>query len=88
MGRRRLNTATGFAPSTVSLILLAALTLPFLSACSMRSAQPLDNRLTAPCERPVLAGETNRDVWALAVEQAYALGECDGRIRAIRELTR
>lgn len=71
-----------------SLILLAVLMFAFLSGCSMRSVAPLDNRLTAPCERPQLMGETNRDVWALAIEQAYALGECDGRMGAIRGLGR
>ena len=71
-----------------SLILVAVLIFGFLTGCSMRFAAPLDNRLTAPCERPQLLGETNRDVWALALEQAYALGECDGRMGAIRELTR
>ena len=81
---------TGIASALfmASLILLAVLMFVFLTGCSVRSGVPLDNRLTAPCERPHLMGETNRDVWALAIEQAYALGECDGRMGAIRELTR
>ena len=84
----RSNTGTASARYTVSLILLAALTLPFLSGCSMRSAMPLDERLTVPCERPQLQGETNRDVWALAIEQAYSLGDCAARMDAIRVLSR
>jgi hypothetical protein len=54
----------------------------------MRSTTPLDERLTVPCARPQLQGETNRDVWALAIEQAYSLGDCAARMDAIRGLGR
>jgi hypothetical protein len=50
--------------------------------------QPVDPRLVAPCDRPQLSGDTNRDVWQLAIEQAYALGECDGRMGALRGLAK
>ena len=80
-------TAIGSALFIASLILAAALLFGFLTGCSMRSATVLDPRLTAPCERPALLGPTNRDIWVLAIEQAYALGECDGRMGALRELS-
>jgi hypothetical protein len=48
----------------------------------------MDSRLTAPCERPELQGNTNRDVWRLAVEQQEALMDCADRIDVIRKLTR
>lgn len=73
----------------VSLILLAALILLSLQGCSTRSGVfVMDSRLTAPCDRPVLQGSTNRDVWRLAVEQQEALTDCADRIDAIRSLTR
>jgi hypothetical protein len=48
----------------------------------------MDSRLTAPCERPELMGNTNRDVWRLAVELQEALTDCADRVDAIRGLTR
>ena len=70
-------------------ILLLAMSLLFLTACSTRSATlVLDPRLTAPCERPELMGPTNRDVWVWAGEQQMSIRDCADRIDAIRGLTR
>lgn len=70
-------------------LLTIALTFPLLTACSTPSGfAVIDPRLTAPVERPVLQGETNRDIWRLALDQAEAIEDCADRIDAIRSLTR
>ena len=63
------------------------LSLPGCSTPSVRVAV-MDSRLTAPCERPQLQGDTCRDVIRLAIEQDEALTDCADRIDAIRKLTR
>ena len=71
-------------------ILAGALMLMSLTACATPLPRVLvvDSRLTAPCERPVLGGATNRDVWVLAIEQAEALDDCSERMDVLRRLTR
>lgn len=83
-GSRRSASAFG---TSIALSMIA-LTLLSLTACSVRSVAVMDSRLTAPCDRPTLQGNTNRDVWRLAIEQDEALTDCADRIDAIRELTR
>lgn len=56
--------------------------------CGCSHIAPLDPRLTADCERPVLDGETWRDVGMLAIEQDAALQKCTDRMRAIREVAK
>ena len=80
--------STGIASGMWIASLTIALTFLFLAGCSPRSVVVMDSRLTAPCERPELQGNTNRDVWRLAVEQQEALMDCADRIDAIRKLTR
>jgi len=48
----------------------------------------IDPRLTAPCDRPELRGDTYRDGILLAVERGEALTDCADRIDAIRSETR
>jgi hypothetical protein len=71
-------------------ILLAVLMFLSLPGCSTPSVRVavMDSRLTAPCERPALQGDTCRDVIRLAIEQDEALTDCADRINAIRNLTR
>lgn len=67
--------------------MIPAVLMPlFLSGCFNSYSVKIDKRLTVPCERPVLNGNTIRDGWALAVEQQSALIECDTRMRIIREM--
>lgn len=58
--------------------------LPFLTACSEKYVAKIDPRLTVPCGKPELVGDTNRDVWALAIEQAASIDECNARLKIIR----
>jgi len=48
----------------------------------------IDPRLTAPVVQPELRGNTNRDVWVLAVEQQEVIEDCAERMEAIRGLSR
>ena len=65
------------------------LTSAYLMACSTPSAVVvIDPRLTAPCDRPELRGDTYRDGIVLAVERGEALTDCADRVDAIRGLTR
>jgi len=72
----------------VSLILAAVLMFAFLTGCSARSVTLIDPRLTAPVERPILLGPTNRDIWVYALQQQQAIEEYEERMQLIRELSR
>lgn len=72
----------------VSLILAAVILFALLSGCSNRSVIQIDPRLTAPVERPVLLGPTNRDIWVYALQQQQAIEEYEERMRLLRELSR
>ena len=86
-GRRpakRSGTWTALLILTTSLIAMSSMT-----GCTGRSGGVvIDPRLTAPCEIPQLQGETNRDVWVLAVEQKAELEAVCRRMDVIRGLTR
>lgn len=84
-----LCTGTGSAWSSEKPILLAVLMSASLIGCATPwGAAVIDPRLTAPVVQPELQGETNRDVWVLAVEQQQAIAECAERMQLIRELSR
>ena len=84
-----LCTGTGSAWSSEKPILLAVLLSASLIGCGTPSGGVvIDPRLTAPCEIPELRGDTNRDVWVLAVEQKAELEAVCRRMDAVRGLTR
>ena len=83
------STGTGSAWSSEKPILLAVLMSASLIGCGTPSGGVvIDPRLTAPCEIPELRGDTNRDVWVLAVEQKAELEAVCRRMDVIRGLTR
>lgn len=72
----------------IVLLMIVLMSVSLMGCTSPSHVKVLDSRLTAPIERPVLQGDTNRDVWRLAIEQAEVIDECAERINAIRELSR
>ena len=83
------STGTGSAWSSEKPILLAVLMSASLIGCGTPSGGVvIDPRLTAPCEIPQLQGDTNRDVWVLAVEQQEVIADCAARMEVIRGLGR
>jgi hypothetical protein len=85
----RLWSASAYVMWIALWMLLAVLMFLSLPGCSTPSVVAvMDSRLTAPCDRPALQGDTCRDVIRLAIEQDEALTDCADRIDAIRQLTR
>ena len=84
-----LCTGTGSAWSSEKPILLAVLMSASLIGCATPSGGVvIDPRLTAPVVQPELRGDTNRDVWVLAVEQQEVIADCAARMEVIRGLGR
>ena len=75
-----------FSQSSRRMILLAALMLPYLTACCARSGA-IDGGLVVPVDKPEMTGETCRDLAVYAIEQEKALADCSARIDMIREAT-
>lgn len=47
--------------------------------------KPPDPRLTRDCLRPVIGGNTYRDLATLTIEQDAAIQECTERMRVLRK---
>ena len=81
------STGTGSA-TWIALSMIVLTSLSLIGCTSPSPVAVMDSRLTAPVDRPTLQGNTNRDVWRLAIEQDEVIEDCAARIDAIRELTR
>ena len=65
-------------------MLLVALILLFLTACSKNYVVKIDPRLTVPCYKPEITGDTYRDVVVLAIQRGDSIDECNARLEVIR----